>query len=319
MKQFLYLVLWFIRCRFLGEKRPLQTVIFITNACNLSCKHCSVYEHQQPISKTTTQIQEELEYAYQKGSRFVDFEGGEPLLWRDGDKTVNDLILIAKKTGFFSCTITTNAQLSFRDSVADTIWVSLDGTGEVHDAIRGKGAFVQAEKNIATCEHPSVHVNMVINTLNYTNVVQTIEYVKNNPHIQSISLNFHTPYQGTEYLFLEWKEREKIINEIIRMKKAAYPILNSVSGLKLMKHLKFQKQCWISNFILVDGARLPECAGKTANVCNKCGYSMAAEMKSVFDFKLDTLFAGLNLRMKKVKTGSDKKTIRNVHQMKNNN
>jgi MoaA/NifB/PqqE/SkfB family radical SAM enzyme len=239
-----------------------------------------------------------LEYAYRQGSRFVDFEGGEPLLWRDGNKTVNDLIVMAKQTGFFSCTITTNAQLSFENSVADTIWVSLDGTGEVHDSIRGKGTFVQAEKNIAACGHTAINANMVINTLNCTNVVQTIEYVKNNPYIRSISLNFHTPHADTEYLFLEWEKREKVIDEIVRMKKAGYPIINSVSGLRLMKHNKFKKQCWISNFILVDGTRLSECAGKTANVCDKCGYGMAAEMKSVFDFKLDTLLAGLNLRMK---------------------
>ncbi|MDR2409737.1 MAG: radical SAM protein [Bacteroidales bacterium] len=299
MKQFLYVVIWFIRCRFLGERRPLQTVIFITNACNLSCKHCSVYEHQQPISKTTSQIQQELEYAYGQGSRFVDFEGGEPLLWRDGDKTVNDLVVMAKQTGFFSCSITTNAQLSFENTVADTIWVSLDGIGEVHDAIRGKGAFAQAEKNIAAYGRSAVSVNMVINTLNCTNVVQTIEYVKNNPYIHSISLNFHTPYSGTEYLFLEWKKREKLIDEIIQMKKAGYPIINSVSGLRLMKHVMLKKQCWISNFILVDGTRLSECAGKTANICDKCGYGMAAEMKSIFDCKPDTLLAGLNLRMKK--------------------
>ncbi|MDR0604285.1 MAG: radical SAM protein [Bacteroidales bacterium] len=299
MKQFLYVVIWFIRCRFFGKKRPLQTVIFITNACNLSCKHCSVYDHQQPISKTADQIQQELKYAYRKGSRFVDFEGGEPILWRDGDKTVNDLILMAKQTGFFSCTVTTNAQLSFRDNVADTVWVSLDGVGEVHDSIRGKGAFAQAEKNIAACGRSAVNVNMVINTLNYTNVIQMIEYVKNNPYIHAISLNFHTPYSGTEYLFLEWDEREKVIDKIIRMKKAGYPIINSVSGLKLMKHTMYKKRCWISNFILVDGTRLSECAGKAANVCDKCGYGMSAEMKSIFDGNPDTLFAGLKLRMRK--------------------
>jgi MoaA/NifB/PqqE/SkfB family radical SAM enzyme len=244
-----------------------------------------------------------LEYAYHKGSRFVDFEGGEPLLWKDGDKTVNDLCLIAKQIGFFSCTVTTNAQLPFQDIAADTVWVSLDGTEEAHDTIRGKGAFVQAERNIAACGRPAVSVNMVINTLNYTNVAQTIAYVKNNPHIQAVALNFHTPYTGTEYLFLDWEERGKVIDEIIRLKKAGYPVINSVSGLKLMKHVSFKKRCWISNFILVDGTRLSECAGKTMQVCDKCGYGMSAEMKSVFDFKPDTILAGLNLRMKKRQRG----------------
>jgi MoaA/NifB/PqqE/SkfB family radical SAM enzyme len=258
-----------------------------------------VYEHRQPISKTTSQIREELEYSYRKGSRFVDFEGGEPLLWRDGDKTVDYLILIAKKIGFFSCTITTNAQLPFHNSIADTVWVSLDGTGHVHDIVRGEGAFACAETNIAACKRRSVNVNMVINNLNYTNVIQTIEYVKNSPYLQSISLNFHTPYRGTEYLFLEWKKRRKVIDDIIQMKKAGYPIINSVSGLKLMKRTAFKKRCWISNFILIDGTRLSECAGNAAKVCDKCGYGMATEMKCVFDLKPDTIISGLKLRLKK--------------------
>ena len=277
----------------------MQSVIFITNRCNLSCKHCCVYEHQQPTDKTTEQVREELEYSYRKGARFVDFEGGEPTLWRDGEKTVNDLILIAKQIGFFSCTVTTNAKIPFKDSLADSIWVSLDGLGDVHDNIRGKGAFAALEKNISECGHPELSVNMVINNLNYTNVVQTIEYVKNSPYIKSISLNFHTPYVGTEHLFLDWEKRANVIDDILKMKKLNYPIMNSLSGLKLMKHNNFKKQCWVCNFILPDGSRFDECPGIAANVCDKCGYGMASEMKSVFSFKPDTLLAGVKLRMRK--------------------
>ena len=298
MNQFLHLPIWFIRAKFLREKRPLQSVIFITNRCNLSCKHCSVYEHQHPISKTIKQIQEELEYSYRKGARFVDFEGGEPTLWTDGEKTLNDLIIIAKQIGFFSCTITTNAQMPFQNSLADAVWVSLDGVGEVHDAIRGQGTFAELEKNISECGHPNLSVNMVVNNQNVTNVSQTIEYAKNSPYIRSISLNFHTPYSGTEHLFLDWKKRAEVIDKILKMKKLGYPIMNSKSGLKLMKDNNFKKQCWISNFILIDGSRLDECPGKSANICDKCGYGMAGEMKSVFSFKIDTLWAGVGLRVK---------------------
>ena len=111
------------------------------------------------------------------------------------------------------------------------------------------------------------------------------------------SLNFHNPYVGTEYLFLDWEVRAKVIDLIIEKKKAGYPIMNSVSGLKLMKHSKFKKHCWVSNFILSDGTRLPECAGKTAGICDSCGLSMSGEMNSVFNLKLDTIFAGMKLRM----------------------
>jgi MoaA/NifB/PqqE/SkfB family radical SAM enzyme len=292
----IYLPWWFFKARFFGMKNPLQTVLFISDKCNLTCKHCTIYQLKNPRIKTYEKIKEELEYSYRLGSRFVDFEGGEPTLWRDGDKNLNSLIRLSKIIGFFSATITTNAQIPFSGSEADSIWVSLDGIGNFHDEIRGKGAFDRLVKNIAGANHPQLSVNMVINSLNYTSVEETIEFAQNNPHIQSISLNFHTPYEGTEYLFLDREKRSAVIDLILRKKKAGYSIMNSVSGLRLMKHNRFKKQCWVSNFILPDGTRLTECQGKTAGVCDQCGLSMAGEMNAVFNFRPDTIFAGMKLR-----------------------
>jgi hypothetical protein len=73
--------------------------------------------------------------------------------------------------------------------------------------------------------------------------------------------------------------------------------MNSVSGLNLMKHNRFKKQCWVSNFIMPDGTRFTECQGKTAAICDQCGFSMAGEMNSVFNLKPDTILAGMRLRM----------------------
>jgi len=298
MRQLIYLPLWFIKAKFFGVKKPLQTVLFITEKCNLACLHCNIYKKENPIVKTYEQIKEELEYSYRLGSRFVDFEGGEPTIWKDGERDLNDLIRLSKQIGFYSATVTTNALLPFSDCEADSIWVSLDGLDDYHDEIRGKGSFERLVKNIETSGHPCLSVNMVINSRNYKSVAETIEFARNNPHILSISLNFHTPYTGTEDLFLDWETRGRVIDEIIKMKKSGYPIMNSVSGLKLMKTLKFKKQCWVTNFIMPDSTRLSECPGKVAGMCDQCGLSMAGEMRSVFCFKPDTILAGMSLRVK---------------------
>ena len=101
--QLAYLGWWWVRAKFFGRKAPLQSVIFISDRCNLSCRHCSVYNHKDPITKTYAQIREELQYCLSLGSRFVDFEGGEPMLWRDGDYDINSLCDLAHELGFFSC------------------------------------------------------------------------------------------------------------------------------------------------------------------------------------------------------------------------
>jgi sulfatase maturation enzyme AslB (radical SAM superfamily) len=249
--------------------------------------------------KSYDHIREELEYSYRLGARFVDFEGGEPTIWRDGEYDLNSLIRLSKEIGFYSATITTNALLPFKGSKADSIWVSLDGLGDYHDDIRGKGSYERLVENIAGSGHPALSVNMVINSRNYQSVTETIEFAAANPHIQSISLNFHTPYSTTADLFLDWDTRSEVIDKIIELKKKGYPIMNSVSGLKLMKHNRFKKQCWVTNFIMADSTRFSECPGKTAGVCDQCGFSMAGEMRSVFTLKPDTILAGMRLRINK--------------------
>ena len=295
--KFFYLACWFLKAKWLKKKQPIQSVVFISNHCNLRCKHCNVVNVSNPVSRTFEEIKEDLVYCYKQGSRFVDFEGGEPLLWKDREKELNDLIDFAKNTGFFSTTVTTNAQLPFDHCKADSIWVSMDGLGQFHDIIRGNGSFEKLEENIKKSNHTSLNVNMVINIHNYVNVEDTIQYVQSSPHIKKIAFNFHTPYQGTEALFLPWEKRAETIDLIIRMKRKGYPIMNSISGLKMMKQNDFSKQCWVTNFILADGTRLTECFGKSVGICDRCGLCMAGEMYSIFAFKPDTVLAGLKVRV----------------------
>ncbi len=297
MKHMLYLPWWYAKNKLLKQEHPLQTVLFLTDYCNLKCKHCSEEGHAGTIMKDFRQVREEMEYAYGLGSRFLDLEGGEPTLWQDGGYHINDLIYLAKKIGFYSVTVTTNGQNPFGYLMADSIWVSVDGYKRYHDKIRGEGAFEKLHRHIASCGHPAVSINMAINSLNYRSVVDTIKYADANPHIRSISLNFHTPYPGTEYLMLDWDKRCHVIDKIIAMKREGYAIMNSISGLKCMKQHGPFPDCWVSNFILADGTRLSECQGKTAGVCDRCGFSMAGEMKSVMSLKPDTILAGLKLRM----------------------
>ena len=317
MRPFIYLPLWFLRAKFFGRKRPLQTVLFVSNQCNLACRHCCVYEKEKPLIKSFSQIEEELQYSYNLGSRFVDFEGGEPFLWQENGKNINDLVRLAKRIGFFSTTITTNAQQPFNQCVADSIWVSLDGMKSEHDKIRGEGTFERLVENLAQNKHPKININMVINALNYQSVEETIVWASQQANIQSVSLNFHTPYPQTEYLFLDWNLRHEIIDKIIQLKKSGYPITNSISGLKLMKSNKFKKYCWLTNFILPDGMRLDECQGKTQNICDLCGFCMAGEITSMFHFKMDTIFAALRLRVKnntkKIVSLQNGKTENNIH------
>jgi len=297
MKPFLYLPLWFFKARVLGRKIPLQSVVFISDKCNLKCQHCTIYAKKDAIVKTFAEVQSDLEYCYCQGSRFVDLEGGEPTLWRDGEYDLNSIIRLAKKIGFYSVTVTTNAARPFAGLEADSIWVSMDGVGAAHDAIRGEGTFERLVQHIEGCGRSRVSVNMVVNTMNHSSVDEAIQFAKDHPGIESIAINLHTPFPGTEALELDEATRQAVLDKVIAFKKKGYPIMNSVAGLKLMQKRDFKKYCWMANFVMVDGSRLPECQGKEAGLCGRCGFCMAGEMASVMGMKLETLLAGLKLRV----------------------
>ena len=307
LTQLVYLPFWYLKNVIFKKHGPLQTVLFITDYCNLRCKHCFEMGHACTMQKSYEKIKEELQDCYRMGSRIVDFEGGEPTLWREKDertgkvRDVNDLIDLAKKIGFFSCTITTNAQTDFSWVKADLIWMSLDGYKEYHDAVRGEGAFEKLDRNarIYASKNGSkkLGANIAINKINRDSVADTLRYVKESPFIQSIAVNFHTPYPGTEEVMLSHEEKCKVIDEVIALKKQHYPIQNSISGLKMMKIRGFKKNCWVSNFIITDGTRFKTCPGETLGICDDCGFCMAGEMYCVMHLKIDTLLSGMKLRL----------------------
>ncbi|MCQ2146128.1 MAG: radical SAM protein [Bacteroidales bacterium] len=301
IKQLFYLGQWFVRARFFGRKAPLQTVLFITDKCNLRCKHCSVYGSAGYRQRKFEDILDDMRASYKAGSRFIDLEGGEPTLWKEGDKTINDIIDAAMAMGFFSVTVTTNAQQDFSWIHPNSIWVSMDGVGEYHERVRGEGTFARLENNIKNSGKKHICVNMVVNSLNWACLDTAMEYAKSNEYIEQISINFHTPYPGTEYLMLPSEKKVELIDKVLEYKKKGYPIMNSRSGLKRMKkntlgQMGRGKECFVTNFIYPDGER-GLCVGYGTDKCRQCGFCMAGEMSSVFHFSIDTLFAGFKLRM----------------------
>jgi hypothetical protein len=140
---------------------------------------------------------------------------------------------------------------------------------------------------------------MVVNNQNYKSVNETIKFAKNNKHIKSIAINFHTPFPGTEELVLPDDIKFKVIDEVIEMKKSGYPIMNSITGLKMMKQTDFKKYCWVSNFVMADNTCYSQCQGKELDLCKQCGFCMAGEMYGVMTLKIDTILSGLKLRIKK--------------------
>ncbi len=291
---------WYAKCRLLGKRLPIQSVVFITTRCNLKCKHCifakGVAEGTLKAEDFTfSHVMDLLRQCYDAGSRMVTFEGGEPLLWQDEGLYLEDLVKKANKIGFLSTSYSTNGTFPIPNSSADRIFVSLDGTKEFHDEIRGAGTFDQVMQNIVESSYPHISVNMVVNNINWKCVPDLIHLVAETRNIKSISINFHTPHVGVEDFFLPWDKRKLVLDQVIKLKKEGYTIANSLEGLKRMYDNRFTKRCWITNFVLPDGKLHPQCPGAEEGICDRCGYGMGAEMSALYDLAPSTIIEGLKL------------------------
>ena len=279
MKKALYYPKWFVEDRAEDKIKPLQSIVFITNRCNLACKNCQVSRQPGTPGFYELKYQEVIDIfskVYKLGSRVLDIDGGEPLLWRDGDYTCNDLVRSAKEMGFVRVTIKTNGQRPL-ESTADALWISIDGTPKQHDSIRGKDNFSRLMRNVSNSSFHHLNCNMVINKLNYKDYLEVLKWVQETPKLHNISFNFLAPQNGLYHLKLDKVTRDAIVDQLIELKAQKYPIFNSMAGLKRMKDDNFEKFCWVNTTQQEDGTYVSECAGKKEGLCKDCGHSMKGE------------------------------------------
>ena len=118
------------------KKLPILGTVIVTDKCNLHCKHCSV-NNITAVVHPYKQIRNEMQQLYDMGIRILFFCGGETFLWRDGEKTLRDLVIEAKEMGFLIVNVVTNGTYPIDLPEADLILLSLDGDRDQHNEIRG--------------------------------------------------------------------------------------------------------------------------------------------------------------------------------------
>ena len=137
LKKLTYYLLWIFKCKILKQRIPLTGSIIPTDKCNLSCKHCTVGNlGNQDMSYE--EVKRDLASLYNLGNRVLIITGGEPYLWSDANKNLEDLVEYAQKLGYFRILVCTNGTFKL-ESNADYLWVSIDGLPREHNMYEGKG------------------------------------------------------------------------------------------------------------------------------------------------------------------------------------
>ena len=191
-----------------GKSMPLIRGLVLTNRCNLRCRHCRV-DARDPAHLDFAEAVAAIDVFHREGGRCLYLEGGEPFLWHDGRRGLDDLVDYAHGRGFLTVVVYTNGTLPIRTS-ADTVFVSVDGLRDTHDALRGE-SFDRIMGNIRDSAHPSLYVNYTINNRNKEEIHEFCELMHGLEGIRGTFFYFHTPYYGHDELDVDPFEKQRLM------------------------------------------------------------------------------------------------------------
>ncbi len=258
----------------LRKPEPLIYGIAITDRCNQSCLGCRVSNTGRP-SMQWDQVIDMLQNAWERGFRECYFSGGEPMLWRDGEHTLEEAIRAAKRIGFFHVHVYTNGTLGLNTS-ADLVWVSMDGLPGTFERRRGD-YFHQVECTIRGNQHPRVALIYVIDRNTRDGIEPFLRWVRETAFpVIGVMFYFHTPYYGRDELFLTTEERAPLIDRLIECIRAGLPVLNSRAGLLALKSGKWTRRMPVASVVDIDGEFV--CCRASDEACQDCGYAACTEL-----------------------------------------
>ena len=282
---------YYIKTRFLGKRYPLLGGFKITHRCNLTCRHCPFWQENLP-QMTFEQIKGVLRDLHDMGIRILLIEGGEPFLWRDGSYHLQDVVNEAQKY-FLSVGVTTNGTVSL-ELESNSLWVSLDGLRDTHNHIRDNDIFDKVIKNIEACHHPNLYVNTTINNLNWKEIPDLLKFLDGK--IKGMTIQFYYPYEKTDPLMLTQEQRNHVLDELIRLKKEGFPVVNSFRALKALKKNEWTSRCkeWMIASIEPDGTVTHGCYVKNRGTvqCNVCGFSTNTEITLAYELAFESINVG---------------------------
>ena len=280
----------------LRKKDPILGTVIVTDKCNLSCKHCSV-NNITAIVHPYAQIKSEMQTLYDMGVRILFFCGGETFLWRDGDKTLRDLVVEAKRMGFLIVNVVTNGTYPIDLPEADLILLSLDGDRQRHNAIRGD-TYDTIMHNIANATADNICFYMAINKINKDAVRHVCQTARDTKNVRAVSFNFHTPYPDTAALALSREDKQRCCNDILEMMKQGAPVFNLKAAFPYLVDNKFPTPC--HQCVVMENGKLSVC-GRCIDVpglCDRCGYFFVAEYTLLFRGNIKIIFEMLKTYLK---------------------
>jgi MoaA/NifB/PqqE/SkfB family radical SAM enzyme len=232
----------YVSIKLFDSKPAMYGSVDVNNICNLHCSHCYWWLNRKNDAEdlSAEQWRQIVRRTFKKQHVYVvTLVGGEPTMRPD------IIQVFCEEMPRRVCVVTNGTYPLKRFENLYFYWISLDGTEEVHDSIRGKGAYVKTKQNISEyIKGPDrkgkpawkdIWITMTINSLNYNTIENLVEEWKGK--VNKIGFQFHTPFIKNDPLWMPFgSERSKVVDNLISLRKK-YPdfVINGEKQLSLMK------------------------------------------------------------------------------------
>ena len=146
--------------------------IYITNACNLKCKHCFMLSGKKLENELTLEDWMKVLTSFKEnGGEFVTFSGGEPLMFKNFPQIISHAHDLGLKSTVLSNGLLWSGKLIHDLALfIDEIEFSLDGVDEeTNSMVRGSGHFEKVVDTIVKFANAGVKTS-VATTFTYDNL-----------------------------------------------------------------------------------------------------------------------------------------------------
>jgi MoaA/NifB/PqqE/SkfB family radical SAM enzyme len=249
-----------------GNPPYLETLILmLTKRCNLKCDFCDIHDLTAEMKKEDAL--KVIDNGIRAGVTSLIITGGEPFLHKD----LFDVTKYATERGLDTC-ITTNGSMitdnieEIISSGVNTLSVSLDGFGEVHDEIRHrKGLFENVKRGIEELRKTecSVALNFVLTKRNISDLEKLYAWSKErNIFFDFWPVNYcRDLYINQNGDFARLLKFTKSLKRNVEIRRAKYYFFKKIP-LYLRKDISLRMRCLgLSRYIGVDvnGDIMPCC------------------------------------------------------------
>jgi MoaA/NifB/PqqE/SkfB family radical SAM enzyme len=254
----------------------------INDKCNLDCFYCtSKNTGQYDLDRSA--VWSSLAEAYMRGHRALVITGGEPMLWQSNGVVLNDVVSYARDLGFLDIAVFTNGTFPL-DTEGVTFIVTIDGTRDVHNAIRA-GTYDMILNHVRGA-NSQVIASITLSKANARDLECAVREIANVHLFKGITFNLltHNPDIVVRYGLLG-RDRIQVLDRIWRLKGQGYPVVLSKAAYVALRANNWRRP--VKQIELFAGQLLFTCCRDVNNpaVCRDCGYSSCVEIAQALEGK----------------------------------